>query len=143
MRRFFRNRGFVTVGLSAIAVVLLVVAGWTILDRTALDDSGPATGVIPDEMPDAIPIPRGAVIGESSVDASRQQVTVELTTAGSLVDAVSTHTIGLVSNGYVVNESIAQGEGWLIRFRRLDLRGTIELSPVESGISSVITVRDP
>ena len=143
LRRFVENRGVVTIGLTLLASALLAVAAWTILERTTFDDDGPVTGVIPAEMPDGFPIPAGAVIGESTVDPDRNLTTVDLTTYGSLVDAVSTHTIGLVSNGYVVEESIAQGDGWEIRFSRLDMRGTIELRPGADGISSSITILDP
>lgn len=132
-----------TIGLAGLAAVLLVLAAWLILDRTALDDGGPVTGVIPAEMPDGFPIPPGAVIGESTVDSDRSLTTVDLTTYGSLIDAVSSHTIGLVNSDYVVYESVSQGDGWVIRFSRLDLRGTIEVSPGADGISSRITVLDP
>ena len=49
------------------------------------------------------------MIGASTVDRRQQLVTLELTTAGSLVDAVSTHTIGLVSSDYVVDRLRAHG----------------------------------
>lgn len=138
-----RNRGVVTVALTGMAAALLVLAGWIILDRTTLDDDGPVTGVIPAEMPDGFPIPPGAVIGESTVDPARNQIDLALTTSGSLVEAVSGYSIGLVSSGYLVDESASQGDGWIIRFSRLDLRGTIVLTAESGGITSTITIVDP
>jgi hypothetical protein len=143
VRRFLRNRGLVTVALTAVAAALLVLAGWVILDRTTTDDHGPATGVIPAEMPDGFPIPAGADIGESTVDPARNQTTLILTTYGSLIDAVSGYSIGLVSSGYVVDESVAEDGGWVIRFSRLDLRGTIVLTTGPAGVASTITIVDP
>jgi len=143
LRRSLRNRGLVTVGLTIVAAALLALAAWTILERTALDNDGPATGVVPGALPAGFPIPVGAVIGQSTVDDGRNLTTLELSTPGSLIDAVSSHTIGLVSNGYVVSESAAQGDGWVIWFSRLDLRGSIELTPGPDGVSATITVLDP
>ena len=139
MRRLVSRRTVATLVLTIVAAGLTALAAWTILDRTALDDAGPATGVIPAAMPADFPFPAGAAVGESNVDGST--VTLELTTAGTLIDAVSGYTIGLVNAGFVVEESVGEGATWRISFSRGDLRGTIELTPVPIGVESLVTVR--
>lgn len=143
IRRFLRKRGWVTIALTVAAAALLALAGWVILRAASMDDEGTSTGVIPAQLPEGFPIPPGAVIGEGTFDAERSLTTLSVTTPGSIVDAVSAHTIGLVSNGFVVGQSEAQGDGWVIRFSRLDMRGTIEVSEGTDGIVSLITVSDP
>lgn len=137
------RRRWSTVVLIVAAAGLAVAAAFIILDRTTLTDSGAESGVIPEEMPDGFPIPPGASIGAGSVTSDPVTVTLEVTTDGAIVDAVSAHTIGLVSAGYVVTESASSGGGWVIRFSRLDLRGSIELAETEAGVLATITVIDP
>ncbi len=132
-----RRRG--TLALLVAAAALTVLAGWTILQHAGTGESGPAVGVIPDEIPDDFPLPPEAAVGESTVEGAT--VTVELTTSGTLADAVSRYTVGLVSAGFVVEESSAAGEGWRIAFSRGDLRGTIDLAVVAIGVESLVTIR--
>jgi hypothetical protein len=141
LRRFVGTRSLATIALTAAAVALAGVAGWTILQYASTGDDGPTAGEIPAELPTGFPIPPGAEIGASSVEGLT--VTLELTLPGTLGEAVSAHTLGLVSGGYVVDASTADGEGWLIRFSRGDTRGEIALDAGEAGVASVITVRDP
>ena len=143
LRRLLGGRRLSTIALIVVAAGLVVIAALTIIDRTALHDGDATTGVVPDEMPDGFPLPVSGVIGANTVDAATYTVTLEVTTAGSLVDAISTYTIGLVSSDYVVDRSEARGDGWTISFRRLDLRGTIDLALVDGGVLSLITIRDP
>lgn len=143
LRRLQGGRRFSTIALIVVAAGLVVIAALTIIDRTALHDGDTTTGVVPDEMPDGFPLPVSGVIGANTVDATTYTVTLEVTTAGSLVDAISTYTIGLVSSDYVVDRSEARGDAWTISFRRLDLRGTIGLAVVDGGVLSLITIRDP
>ena len=139
VRRFFTRRTLATIVLTVAAAGLAVLAAWTVAERTSLDESGPTIGVIPEEMPDGFPFPPGAAVGESSVEGST--ATVVLTTSGTLFDAVSGYTIGLVNAGFVVEESAGEGDTWRISFSRGDLRGTIELTPVPIGVESLVTVR--
>jgi len=143
IRRFLKGKGWVTIALTVVAAGLLALAGWVVLRAASIDDDGTSTGVIPAQLPDGFPVPAGAAIGESTFDAERSLTTLSITTPGSIVDAVSAHTIGLVSNGFVVGESEATGDGWVIRFSRLDMRGTIEVSEGAAGVVSLITVVDP
>lgn len=101
------------------------------------------SGVIPETMPAGFPIPVGAVIGETSMDRNAKTTVVDLTTEGSLVSAVSAFTIGLVSSGYIVDQSEEQGDDWVIRFSRQDLRGTIALASGDDGVGATVTVVDP
>lgn len=142
-QRLLGGRSLSTIALIVVAAGLVVLAAVTILDRTALHGGDRTTGIVPDEIPDGFPIPVSAVIGANTVDADNYLVTLELTTTGSLVDAISTHSIDLVSSDYVIDRSEATGDGWTISFSRLDLRGTIVMSPVDGGIRSLITIRDP
>jgi len=100
-------------------------------------------GVIPETMPEGFPVPAGATIGETSMDRDAKTTVVDLTTVGSLVSAVSTYTVGLVSSGYIVDQSEEQGDGWVIRFSRQDLRGTIALTPGADGVGAAVTIVDP
>jgi hypothetical protein len=124
----------------------LVVAGvYLIRDRAGLNESGLETGrgELPSSMPAGFPVPPGAAIGDTSVDHDTSTTVVELVTAGSLDDAVSTYTVGLVSGGYVVERSEPEDDRWVIRFSRGDLRGTISLDDSRAGVRALLTIVDP
>jgi len=124
-----------------VTVTLLVAAGCG--GDASPDGIVVGRGVIPETMPEGFPIPAGAAIGETSMDRDAKTTAVDLTTVGNLVSAVSTYTIGLVSSGYIVDHSEGQGNGWVIRFSRQDLRGTIALTPGTDGVDATITIIDP
>ncbi|MCB2223075.1 MAG: hypothetical protein KQH83_02780 [Actinobacteria bacterium] len=139
--RRLRGNWVVTAALVVVAAGLVVWAGFLILDRTAIDDDGGTGGAIPEELPDDFPIPVGAGVGDPSFDPETGEITLKVVTAGTVVDAVSAHTVGLVSAGYVVETSAASGDGWLIAFNRLNLEGTIEVSGDAGMVTSLVTVR--
>lgn len=134
-----------TVGLLVVVAGLVTAGVLLIRDRTALDQGGvrAGSGELPSSMPDGFPIPSNALIGETTVDPAASTTTVELTTPGTLVSAVSSYTVGLVSAGYVVDRSEQEGAGWVIRFSDLDLRGTLVLEESGGGIRAVLTIVDP
>ncbi len=127
--------------LAVTVALLMTVAGCG--GGTSSDGVVLGSGVIPESMPDGFPVPAGAVIGRTSMDRDAKTTVVDLTTEGNLVSAVSTYTIGLVSSGYIVDRSEEQGDGWVIRFSRQDLRGTIALVPGADGVGATVTVVDP
>jgi len=136
MRRFLNG-----VLQLAVTVTLLAAAGCG--GDASPDGIVVGRGVIPETIPEGFPIPAGATIGETSMDRDANTTVVDLTTVGNLVSAVSTYTIGLVSSGYIVDRSEGQGDGWVIRFSRQDLRGTIALTPGPDGVGATITITDP
>ena len=124
-----------------VTVTMLVAAGCG--GDASPDGIVVGRGVIPETMPEGFPIPAGATIGETSMDRDAKTTVVDLATTGNLVSAVSTYTIGLVSSGYIVDQSEEQGDGWVIRFSRQDLRGTIALTPGADGVDAAVTIVDP
>jgi len=136
MRRFLFALRPVAVGLALL--VSVAACGGTSSDAAVI-----GSGRIPETMPDGFPIPAGAVIGQTSMDRVAKTTVVDLITQGTLISAVSTYTIGLVSSGYVVDQSLEQGDGWVIRFSRQDLRGTISLAPGADGVGATVTIVDP
>jgi hypothetical protein len=146
LRRLARSGLPFTITLVVLIAGLAAVGAFLIIDRTSTDDPDGievSSGEIPETMPAGFPIPGDAVIGRTSVDRTRNTTIVNLITPGGMVSAVSTYTIGLVSAGYVVERSSEHGDGWEIRFGRLDLRGTIALSEGAGGIEAVVTIVDP
>jgi len=130
----------------ALAVAGLAALGTALVaDRAALDPSAVEVGrgAIPETMPAEFPIPPDAVVGETSVDRGRSTTVVHLVTAGSIEEAAGFFTVGLVSGGFVVPRSGEQGEGWEIRFSRLDLRGTVVMAPADAGTAVTVTIIDP
>ena len=136
MRRFLY-------ALRPAAVIVALLVSVAACGDTSSDGSEIGSGRIPETMPDDFPIPVGAVIGQTSMDRAARTTVVDLATEGSLISAVSAYTVGLVSSGYVVDQSSGQGDGWIIRFSRQDLRGTIALVPGADGVSATVTVVDP
>lgn len=134
-----------TAGLVLVVGGLVAAGVFIVLDRTSLDDGGIQTGrgELPSSIPAGFPIPPGAVIGETSVDRDSATTSVELVTAGSRDEAVSTYTVGLVSGGYVVERSEPEGDEWVIRFSRGDLRGTLVLDDSGAGVRALLTIVDP
>ena len=126
---------------AAVTVALLVFVA--ACGGASSDEAVVGSGHIPETMPVDFPIPTGAVIGQTSMDRAARTTVVDLATGGSLISAVSTYTVSLVSSGYVVDQSLGQGDGWIIRFSRQDLRGTITLAPVADGVDATVTIVDP
>ena len=126
-----------------VVTTALLMTAWGCGGDTSPDGVVIGSGVIPETMPEGFPIPAGAVIGETSMDRDAKTTVVDLTTEGSLVSAVSAFTIGLVSSGYIVDQSEEQGDDWVIRFSRQDLRGTIALESGDDGVGATVTVVDP
>ena len=130
----------------ALAVAGLAALGTALVaDRAALDPSAVEVGrgAIPETMPAEFPVPPDAVVGETSVDRGRSTTVVHLVMAASIEEAAGFFTVGLVSGGFVVQRSGEQGEGWEIRFSRLDLRGTVVMAPADAGTAVTVTIIDP
>ena len=109
----------------------------------AADDVEFGKGSIPDAIPSDFPLPRGVVIGSYLVDRVNRRSEVELRVPSEADVVAQFFGIGLVNNGYVVDENTNEGGRWLIKFRRDDLRGEVILSSPGAGITqAVIEVND-
>jgi hypothetical protein len=113
------------------------------------DDAAPGTteaiqfgeGVIPDSIPDNIPVPDNAVIGTTLVDKINNRTEFRISVAAETASVIQFFQVGLVNQGYIVDSSEGNSSEWTLKFSNGDLRGTIFTTPQGSAATtSVISV---
>ncbi|MEA2022783.1 MAG: hypothetical protein U9N79_00680, partial [Actinomycetota bacterium] len=93
-------------------------------------------GSVPDTVPDSFPIPDGAVVGATLVDADRG-LTEMILTFPTAVDAVVTYyEKNLPARGYKITRSDGTGSDRAIEFDGEGIDGVIRLKVGGSGVSA-------
>jgi len=97
-------------------------------------------GEPPPAFPDDFPIPTSAVIGTTLIDRANHRSEMALQIDAVLVAAVQYFTIGLVSQGFVVNSSQGTGQSWTVTFTRGELSGEVVFQAVGGFTQAVASV---
>jgi hypothetical protein len=127
----------------------ILLAGLILLGACGDDDAVSGTteavvfseGVIPDSVPDNLPIPDGAVIGTTLVDKINNRTEFRLTIQSDVTSVIRFFEVGLVNQGYVISSSDGNATEWTITFSDGELHGTVLTTPQAEGIAtSVISV---
>ena len=93
---------------------------------------------MPAVVPDGFPVPADFTLVATSGDPNAHLTVVEMDTALGMTDAVRFFSVGLVSGGYVIDRSVADGRGWEMEFSRGDFGGSIRFTAGQGSATRVV-----
>ena len=133
-------------GLRRSGATLMILSAMLLVVACGGDDDQAVEfeeGRIPDSVPRDFPVPEGAVIGATMVDAANARTEFSLTVDADLPSVVQFFTISLVNQGYVIERSQGTSQtSWHMSFRRGDLSGEILVSSEGGSASQAIVILD-
>ncbi|MCP3997586.1 MAG: hypothetical protein GY722_21365 [bacterium] len=109
----------------------------TTAGSVAADDVVFGQGALPDTIPSYFPLPAGTAIGSTMV--IRDGLT-EVVIRVSAVQGVTAQFFNqsLPEEGFTVDRSEADGNGWVIDFSDGDAKGTLDITEPQEGISQAV-----
>jgi len=128
------------VAASAVAFLVLVA-----IAACGGDDDPVAfgEGEVPPGVPADFPVPPDGAIGATLVDTPNHRVEFTVTVDTDLPSLVQFFTFGLVSAGYIVEQSHSLNQTtWEIAFNREELTGTVLVSSDGGSMSQAVVSLD-
>lgn len=102
------------------------------------DDVVFGDGVLPETIPDAFPLPSGSAVGATMVVTKTGFTEVVMRISAEMGITAEFFSQGLGQNGFTVDRSEADGDGWVIEFSDESANGTLDISEPVDGISQAV-----
>lgn len=94
-------------------------------------------GVLPDTIPGGFPLPAGSSIGSTMViKGGLTEVVVRISAAQGI--AAEFFNQSLPEEGFTVDRSEVDGNGWVIEFNDGSVKGTLDITEPQEGISQAV-----
>jgi len=135
-----------TLAAAAIAIALLGAAcsdGSTTSTSTAAAIDSPdevvfSSGELPATIPDNFPLPAGSTVGSTMVVTDTGFTEVIVRVSAELGITAEFFEQNLDQNGFVVDSSNGEQDKWVIEFNLDGVKGTIDITEPQSGISQAV-----
>lgn len=102
------------------------------------DDVVFGEGTLPETIPTEFPLPTGSAIGSTMVVGQTGFTEVIVRISAEQGIAAEFFSQGLAQNGFTVERSEADGEGWAIEFSDDAAKGTIDVTEPVEGVSQAV-----
>jgi hypothetical protein len=105
---------------------------------SSADDVVFGSGELPDTIPDNFPLPVGSSVGSTMLVTKTGFTEVVIRVSAELGVTVQFFDQALSAAGFAVDNSAADGDGWIIEFGVDDTRGSIDITEPLEGISQAV-----
>ncbi len=105
---------------------------------SSADDVVFGSGELPDTIPDNFPLPVGSSVGSTMLVTKTGFTEVVVRVSAELGLTAQFFDQALSAAGFAVDNSAADGDGWIIEFGIEDTKGSIDITEPVEGISQAV-----
>lgn len=105
---------------------------------SSADDVVFGSGELPETIPDNFPLPVGSSVGSTMLVTKTGFTEVVIRVSAELGVTAEFFDQALSAAGFAVDNSAADGDGWIIEFGIEDTKGSIDITEPLEGISQAV-----